>query len=109
METSVRRLLESFGTAEHVLCTFAYHCGEIMTRENLRGFGLAVPNGEGILVSMRIARRADPSGAVSPWDQVEVNGIAVGNRCAARDAYARLCAPILAAALLHDAQTAKGA
>jgi hypothetical protein len=81
---------------ENVLSTFAYHCGVIMTEMHLNGFGLNVPGGESVYVTMKIVTRdADGSGA---WDQVEVNGVCVGNRHAARDEYARLCAPVIAAA-----------
>ena len=81
---------------QHVLETFAYHCGAIMSEMHLNSFGLNVPGGPGVLVTMKIVSR-DADG-VSAWDTVEVNGVRVGNRAAARDEYARLCAPVIAAA-----------
>lgn len=87
----------------NVLSTFAYHCGAIMSAHMLGGFGLHVPPDDGapeilveIIVEMRVVARGRNGDRV--WDQVEVNGQVVGNRCAAREAYARLCAPVIAAA-----------
>jgi hypothetical protein len=80
----------------NVLDTFGYHCGEIMTAKHLNGFGLHVPNGPQVFVTMKVVSY-DADG-VSAWDQVEVNGVRVGNRSAAREEYTRLCAPVIAAA-----------
>lgn len=80
----------------NVLETFAMHCGCIMTAEHLMGFGVGIPDGPSVVVSMKITSRAEGGNQV--WDQVEVNGECAGNRCGARNEYARLCAPVLAAA-----------
>jgi hypothetical protein len=82
--------------SQHVLELFAYHCGAIMTEMHLNGFGLHVPGGPEVFVTMKVVSR-DADG-VSAWDAIEVNGVRVGNRSAARDEYARLCAPVIAAA-----------
>lgn len=89
---------------ENVVDTFAYHCAAIMTETNLHGFGLSCTGGPFVEVEMRIASRS-AQGAV--WDQIEVNGVIVGNRCAARSEYARLCAPVLAAAFAAEALESK--
>lgn len=81
---------------EHVLSTFAYHCGEIMANTHIKAFCLSIPNGIEVCVSMKVV--SYDSNDVRAWDQIEVNGVFVGNRSAARDEYARLCAPVIAAA-----------
>jgi len=81
---------------EHVLSTFSYHCGAIMTEKFLNGFGLYLPGGDGVYVTMKVV--SHESEGVSGWDQCEVNGVRMGNRHGAREEYARLCAPIIAAA-----------
>lgn len=81
---------------QHVLELFAYHCGEIMTAMHLNSFALHVPGGPEVCVTVKIKARSE-DGNIG-WDQVEVNGVHVGNRHAARDEYARLCAPVIAAA-----------
>jgi hypothetical protein len=81
---------------QQVLETFAYHCGEIMTSNHLNSFSLHTPGGPEVFVTMKIRSRSE-DGNIG-WDQIEVNGVHVGNRSAARDEYARLCAPVLAAA-----------
>lgn len=81
---------------ENVLSTFAYHSSEIMTSEHLCGFGIT--SGDvSAFCTMKVVVRAE-EGAVSVWDTIEVDGVVVGNRCAAREAYAKLCAPVIAAA-----------
>ncbi len=81
---------------EHVLQIFAFHCGAIMTSVHLNGFGLNVPGGPEVYVTMKVVARSADDNIV--WDTIEVNGVRIGNRCGARDEYARLCAPVIAAA-----------
>jgi hypothetical protein len=81
---------------DHVLSIFAYHVGSIMKDRHLNGFGLHVPGGPEVFVTMKIVAYSDDEN--SDWDQVEVNGVRVGNRCAARDEYTKLCTPVIAAA-----------
>lgn len=96
VKASMARAKGEQSVSLNVLDTFGYHIGEIMTARDLNGFGLHVPNGPQVFVTMKIVSR-DADG-VSVWDQVEVNGVRVGNRHAAREEYTRLCAPVLAAA-----------
>lgn len=91
--------------AQHVTELFAYHCGEILTAVHLNGFALHTPGGPEVCVTMKITSRSDDGNI--RWDQVEVNGVHVGNRHAARDEYARLCMPVLTAAFAASAATAK--
>lgn len=81
---------------DHVLEIFACHCGAIMTEKNLNAFGLNVSNGPSVYVTMKVVSYSEDGNA--GWDQVEVNGVRVGNRSAARNAYTKLCAPVIAAA-----------
>jgi len=80
-----------------VLSTFAYHCGAIMSDRTLAAFGLDAAEHR-VFVRMRVTSYAREDMRPCASDQVAVDGKHIGNRCAAREEYARLCAPVIAAA-----------
>lgn len=84
---------------ERVLETFAYHCGVIMTSPDpVVSLGLSHGNVQ-VMVTFEFRERSHGN---SVWDQVYVEGKWLGNRCAARDHYARMAAPVLMAAAKDD-------
>ncbi len=107
-------------TLLHALETMAFHMGEIMTYRpgpgvevaSVRtGFGLGF--GEGcprVYVEVVIAatdwKDAESWGV---WAHCTVNGVAVGNRCGARNALAAAYAPVIAWIAAHEAAVASAA
>ena len=75
-------------TFEHALSIFAYHVACIAKEE--QRFGLHFYGN--ISVGVTIVRADDSN---RDWDQFYFDGKLVGNRCAAREEYTRLCAPVL--------------
>ncbi len=83
-----------------ILALFGSHCGDIMCQPSILAFGIGLRNGPSVVVEMKITTYQNSDGTADVWDSVKVNGKNVGNRCGARNEYARLCAPIIAAASL---------
>ena len=84
-------------TFEHALDIFAYHIGEIMTaRERVKVYFYGDVVGE---YSFKLdGNPRDPNNPeASPHhgDTAFVNGLPIGNRCAARNDYTERCAKVL--------------
>ena len=88
------------------LQTMAFHLTELWDMPGGRTFEAGLHHGD-LLVMVKVEITAvAPGGADRIWDQHVVNGRHEGNRCGARDAVARLYAPVIAAAAAEDARIA---
>ena len=82
----------------HYLKTMAYHESVIMTDTETETIRMSCHPNMAVVTIRCIRQSRDHGESVWPvgiWDQMSVNGVQVGNRCAARDRYAELAAPFL--------------